>query len=89
MPSRTLLMAGNEWLGKMNDGGIIDTLLNGDLQGLPQRPIWVDGSGLSRNDLFTPQDFVWLLNKMSQEFGLSRMKGILPTGGKGTPLVLL
>jgi D-alanyl-D-alanine carboxypeptidase/D-alanyl-D-alanine-endopeptidase (penicillin-binding protein 4) len=81
---QTLLMVGNEWLGKMNDGRIIDTLLNGDLKGLPQRPIWVDGSGLSRNDLFTPQDFVWLLNKMSQEFGLARLKNILPTGGTGT-----
>ena len=81
---QTLLMVGNEWLGKMNDGQIIDTLLNGDLKGLPQRPIWVDGSGLSRNDLFTPQDFVWLLDKMSREFGLGRMKTILPTGGTGT-----
>jgi len=81
---QTLLMVGNEWLGKMNDGRIIDTLLNGDLKELPQRPIWVDGSGLSRNDLFTPQDFVWLLNKMSQEFGLARLKNILPTGGTGT-----
>ncbi|HLZ89934.1 MAG TPA: D-alanyl-D-alanine carboxypeptidase, partial [Puia sp.] len=81
---QTLLMAGNELLGKMNDGRIIDTLLNGELKDLPQRPIWVDGSGLSRNDLFTPQDFVWLLNKMSRDFGLDRMKGILPTGGKGT-----
>jgi D-alanyl-D-alanine carboxypeptidase/D-alanyl-D-alanine-endopeptidase (penicillin-binding protein 4) len=81
---QTLLMVGNEWLGKMNDGKIIDTLLDSDLKGLPQRPFWVDGSGLSRNDLFTPQDFIWLLNKMNQEFGLARMKGILPTGGKGT-----
>jgi len=81
---QTLLMVGNEWLGKMNDRTTIDTLLNGELKGLPQRPFWVDGSGLSRNDLFTPQDFVWLLNKMSQEFGLARLKGILPTGGKGT-----
>jgi D-alanyl-D-alanine carboxypeptidase/D-alanyl-D-alanine-endopeptidase (penicillin-binding protein 4) len=81
---QTLLMAGNELLGKMNDARIIDTLLNGDLKGLPQRPVWVDGCGLSRNDLFTPQDFIWLLNKMSKDFGLDRMKGILPTGGKGT-----
>ena len=81
---QTLLMVGNEWLNTMNDGKIIDTLLNGDLRGLPQRPVWVDGSGLSRNDLFTPQDFVWLLDTMRREFGLSRMKTILPTGGKGT-----
>ncbi|GGB09294.1 D-alanyl-D-alanine carboxypeptidase/D-alanyl-D-alanine-endopeptidase [Puia dinghuensis] len=81
---QTLLMVGNQLLEKMNDARVIDTLLNGELKGLPQRPIWVDGCGLSRNDLFTPQDFVWLLDKMSKEFGLARMEGILPTGGKGT-----
>lgn len=81
---QTLLMAGNELLGEMNDARVIDTLLNGDLKDLPQRPVWVDGSGLSRNDLFSPQDLIWLLNKMSKDFGLTRMKGILPTGGKGT-----
>ena len=81
---QTLLMVSNERLGRMSDARIIDTLLNADLKDLPQRPYWVDGSGLSRNDLFTPRDFVWLLNKMKDEFGLPRLKGILPTGGTGT-----
>ena len=81
---QTLLMVSNERLGRMHDGLIIDSLLSSDLRGLPQRPYWVDGSGLSRNDLFTPRDFVWLLNKMKDEFGLPRLKGILPTGGTGT-----
>lgn len=81
---QTLLMVSNERLGKMNDARIIDTLLKDDLKDLPQRPYWVDGSGLSRNDLFTPRDFVWLLNKMKDEFGLPRLTGILPTGGTGT-----
>ena len=81
---QTLLMVSNERLGQMNDRQIIDTLLNTDLKDLPQRPYWVDGSGLSRNDLFTPRDFVWLLNRMKDEFGLPRLKGILPTGGTGT-----
>ncbi|HVW62651.1 MAG TPA: D-alanyl-D-alanine carboxypeptidase [Puia sp.] len=81
---QTLLMVSNERLGRMNDAHIIDTLLRTDLKDLPQRPYWVDGSGLSRNDLFTPRDFVWLLNKMKDEFGLPRLKGILPTGGTGT-----
>ncbi|MBN9379332.1 MAG: D-alanyl-D-alanine carboxypeptidase [Chitinophagaceae bacterium] len=81
---QTLLMAGNERFGQMDDARIIDTLLNTDLKDLPQRPYWVDGSGLSRNDLFTPRDFVWLLNKMKDEFGLPRLKRILPTGGTGT-----
>jgi D-alanyl-D-alanine carboxypeptidase/D-alanyl-D-alanine-endopeptidase (penicillin-binding protein 4) len=81
---QTLLMVSNELLGQMSDARIIDTLLKSDLKGLPQRPIWVDGCGLSRNDLFTPQDFVWLLDTMQKKFGLARMKGILPTGGTGT-----
>jgi len=81
---QTLLMVSNERLGRMNDARIIDTLLKSDLKDLPQRPYWVDGSGLSRNDLFTPRDFVWLLNKMKDEFGLPRLQGILPTGGTGT-----
>jgi len=81
---QTLLMVSNELLGKMNDTRIIDTLLATDLKGLPQRPVWVDGCGLSRNDLFTPRDFVWLLDTMQKRFGLARLKGILPTGGTGT-----
>ena len=81
---QTLLMVSNEILGQMNDARIIDTLLKGDLKALPQRPIWVDGCGLSRNDLFTPQDFVWLLDTLQKKFGLARMEGILPTGGTGT-----
>jgi D-alanyl-D-alanine carboxypeptidase/D-alanyl-D-alanine-endopeptidase (penicillin-binding protein 4) len=81
---QTLLMVSNEYLGLMNDHKMIDTLLKTDLKGLPQKPNWVDGCGLSRLDLFTPQDFVWLLNKMKEDFGLERIKHILPTGGKGT-----
>jgi D-alanyl-D-alanine carboxypeptidase/D-alanyl-D-alanine-endopeptidase (penicillin-binding protein 4) len=81
---QTLLMVGKEKMGKMNDADIIDHLLKNDLQGLPQKPVWVDGSGLSRYDLFTPQDFVWLLDKMGRDFGLARMERLLPTGGTGT-----
>ena len=81
---QTLLMVGNEGWGTMDDAHTIDYLLKHDLDSLPQKPSWVDGSGLSRNDLFTPQDFVWILNKLQQKFGLPRMERILPTGGTGT-----
>jgi D-alanyl-D-alanine carboxypeptidase/D-alanyl-D-alanine-endopeptidase (penicillin-binding protein 4) len=81
---QTLLMAGNELLGFMNDKKIIDTLLKTDLKDLSQKPVWVDGSGLSRYNLFSPQDFISLLIKMKNEFGLERLKKILPTGGAGT-----
>jgi D-alanyl-D-alanine carboxypeptidase/D-alanyl-D-alanine-endopeptidase (penicillin-binding protein 4) len=81
---QSLLMVSNERLGVMNDEKIIDTLLKTDFKDLPQKPRWVDGSGLSRYNLFTPQDFVAILNKMKNEFGMERIKIILPTGGAGT-----
>lgn len=81
---QSLLMVSNEMLGIMNDEKIIDTLLKTDFKDLPQKPRWADGSGLSRYNLFTPQDFVSILNKMKNEFGMERIKVILPTGGEGT-----
>lgn len=81
---QSLLMVSNEVLGIMNDEKIIDTLLKTDFKDLPQKPRWVDGSGLSRYNLFTPQDFVTILNKMKNEFGMERIKNIFATGGEGT-----
>ena len=81
---QSLLMVSNEKLGVMNDEKIIDTILKTDFKDLPQRPRWADGSGLSRYNLFTPQDFVAILNKMKNEFGMERIKIIFPTGGEGT-----
>jgi len=81
---QTLMMASMRLLKYMSGGKLIDSLLQTDLKGLPQKPRWVDGSGLSRYNLFTPDDFVWILNKMKDEFGVDRLKEILPTGGTGT-----
>lgn len=81
---QSLLMVSNETLGYMNDEKIIDTILKTDFKDLPQKPRWADGSGLSRYNLFTPQDFVAILNKMKNEFGMERLKVIFPTGGEGT-----
>lgn len=81
---QSLLMVSNEVLGFMNDEKIIDTLLKTDFGDLPQKPRWVDGSGLSRYNLFTPQDFVMILDKMKHHFGMDRIRTILPTGNEGT-----
>lgn len=81
---QTLLMVANEHIGEMNEKTIIDTLLFYQLKDIPQKPKWVDGSGLSRNNLFTPQDFVWILDKLKNEYGLERMKVILPTANEGS-----
>ncbi len=81
---QTLLMASNEKLGYMSDEEMIDTLLKNDLNDLPTKPRWADGCGLSRYNLFSPKDFVFILDKLQREFGLDRMKRILPTAGQGT-----
>jgi serine-type D-Ala-D-Ala carboxypeptidase/endopeptidase (penicillin-binding protein 4) len=81
---QSLLMVSNEYLGEMKDNKIIDTLLKTAFNDLPQKPRWVDGSGLSRYNLFTPQDFITILNKMKNEFGMERIQVIFPTGNEGT-----
>ncbi len=81
---QTLLMASNEKLGYMNDRKMIDTLLKTDLKDIPHKPRWVDGSGLSRYNLVTPKDYIYILNKLKNDFGFERLKVILPTGGEGT-----
>ncbi len=81
---QVLLMAGYGLLGEMNDGAVINRILQTDLQAMPHMPRWADGSGLSRYNLFTPMDFVWMLDKMIGEFGMERIQAVFPTTGKGT-----
>ncbi|MDR3272659.1 MAG: D-alanyl-D-alanine carboxypeptidase [Flavobacteriaceae bacterium] len=63
--------------GKMS----IQYLLARDLQDLPQKPRWVDGSGLSRYNNFSPQDMVFILNKMYHEVQTERLLNFFPIGG--------
>lgn len=79
-----LLMAGMKLTGELRTARAIDTLLRTDLVGFPDKPKWVDGSGLSRFNLFTPRDMIWVLDKMKKEFSWERITSIFPTGGKGT-----
>lgn len=81
---QSLLMVSNEKLGVMNDDLIIQTLLESDFKDIPQKPQWVDGSGLSRYNLFTPGDLIFVLNKMKNEFTWNRITTIFPKGGSGT-----
>jgi D-alanyl-D-alanine carboxypeptidase/D-alanyl-D-alanine-endopeptidase (penicillin-binding protein 4) len=81
---QVLIMVSNELMGKMKTSAIIDRMLQSDLKSLPQAPAWVDGSGLSRYNLFSPSDFVWILQRIKEEFGLEKLKAILPGGGEGT-----
>lgn len=79
-----LLMAGNEILAEMNTAKLIDTILKSNFKDLPQKPKWVDGSGLSRYNLITPEDIITVLDKLRNEFEWNRISNIFASGGNGT-----
>jgi D-alanyl-D-alanine carboxypeptidase/D-alanyl-D-alanine-endopeptidase (penicillin-binding protein 4) len=81
---QTLLMVSQQLLGYMDEQRLIDSIVKSDFKNMPHRPRWADGSGLSRYNLFTPDDFVWLLLKMKDEFGMDRLKTLFATGNTGT-----
>jgi D-alanyl-D-alanine carboxypeptidase/D-alanyl-D-alanine-endopeptidase (penicillin-binding protein 4) len=81
---QTLLMAGRRLTGRLDDDESLSRITKTLFAGLPQTPRWADGSGLSRYNLFTPMDFVWILDRMRTEFGMERIRGLFPTPGTGT-----
>lgn len=79
-----LLMTSQQLLGRMDDVAIIDTILKTDFVDFPQKPEWADGSGLSRFNLTTPENYITLLQKMEKDFPMERIKSIFAQGGKGS-----
>jgi D-alanyl-D-alanine carboxypeptidase/D-alanyl-D-alanine-endopeptidase (penicillin-binding protein 4) len=43
---------------------------------------WVDGSGLSRYNLFRPKDFIYILELLAKEVAPDRLHALLPEAGK-------
>ena len=56
------------------------------LADLPDAPKWVDGSGLSRQNLFTPRSIVALLQKIHEIVPEERLFKILPAAGQSGTL---
>lgn len=59
----------------------IEYALENYLQDIPQKPRWVDGSGLSRYNLFTPESLIYVLKKMYQEISEDKLYNYFPKGG--------
>ena len=60
---------------------MIKWMLDSTLNSLPQRPKWVDGSGLSRYNLMTPQSIAQVLLKLWKEQPRERLFSLFPAGG--------
>jgi serine-type D-Ala-D-Ala carboxypeptidase/endopeptidase (penicillin-binding protein 4) len=82
LAEQLLLVAAGQRQGVLRQDSIIRWMLDSVLQNLPQRPRWVDGSGLSRYNLFSPNDLVQVLQQMWQEFPHERVLSIFPAGGR-------
>jgi D-alanyl-D-alanine carboxypeptidase/D-alanyl-D-alanine-endopeptidase (penicillin-binding protein 4) len=82
-----LLVYGNQLGEELNTDKVINYVLKNYLSELPDKPVWVDGSGLSRYNLFTPRDMVKVLELIYTEVNNpERLYGLLPAGGKSGTL---
>jgi D-alanyl-D-alanine carboxypeptidase/D-alanyl-D-alanine-endopeptidase (penicillin-binding protein 4) len=76
-----LIMASGILTDTLNSENARNHILKNQLKDLPQHPRWVDGSGLSRYNLFTPQSMVYVLNLLYKEVPEERLLSIFPAGG--------
>lgn len=82
LAEQILLMVSAQVSGSMSTEKAVNYMKTKFLKGFPQDPVWVDGSGLSRYNLFSPQDMVFVLNKLYTEFPEERLFKIFAIGGR-------
>ena len=83
-----LLLTYADRLGvELNTSKVISYIDKQYLSALPDKVRWVDGSGLSRGNLFTPRDIIKLLELIYNEVNdQKRLFSLLPAGGKSGTL---
>ncbi|WP_036385678.1 D-alanyl-D-alanine carboxypeptidase/D-alanyl-D-alanine-endopeptidase [Muricauda sp. MAR_2010_75] len=78
LAEQLLMVASSTLSDTLSTKKTIDYMLENDLSDLEQPPRWVDGSGLSRYNLFTPMSFVQILQKLFDEMPEERLFAIFP-----------
>ena len=75
-----LLMVAQERLGAFSAAAIISELSK-EWAAAPDKWVWVDGSGLSRYNLVTPRNLIWVLQEIYKEWGPSGIQSHFPEAG--------
>lgn len=81
-----MLLNSNALSNNLNTEIGIDSVEKKYFFDLPDAPKWVDGSGLSRQNLFTPRSIVALLHKIYEIVPEERLFKLLPAAGKSGTL---
>jgi D-alanyl-D-alanine carboxypeptidase/D-alanyl-D-alanine-endopeptidase (penicillin-binding protein 4) len=82
-----LLVCSNQIGDTLSTTKAIDYITKNYLSFLPDKVKWADGSGLSRQNLFTPRDNVYLLDSIYRLVNNpEKLFGLLPAGGKSGTL---
>lgn len=81
-----LIMASSTLGDTLSSAKVRSYILENNLANLPTKPRWVDGSGLSRYNLFTPSSMVYVLNELRNKLPEKKLYDIFPTGGQSGTL---
>ncbi|MDF2159345.1 D-alanyl-D-alanine carboxypeptidase [Algoriphagus sp. CAU 1675] len=81
LAEQLMYMVSDKLFQEINTERAIEYIVKTYLYDLPDKPIWVDGSGLSRYNLFTPRTMVGLFEKINQILPREKLLELLPTGG--------
>jgi len=79
---QTLLMCAQKVSDSLNTKIAIDKVIKDFLNDLPDAPVWVDGSGLSRYNQFTPRTITKLWEKIYETIPQQRLFPLLATNGQ-------
>lgn len=76
-----LLVCSDALFGSLNTEQVINYSIDSLLKNSPDEPIWVDGSGLSRYNLFTPRTIVYVLDQLYKDLPTERLFHLFAAGG--------
>ncbi len=82
LAEQLLVLASDQLFDTLNIRKVINYSLDNYLNDLPDKPVWVDGSGLSSYNKFTPRSIIALLKKIREEVPEEKIYDFFPAGGK-------